>query len=496
MRHRFAASIASAIVATFGFLLVKPIAALASGYQVAAPIVHGNLAVYPVRGAGGAAPAPLTLDAALAQGQARIHELTGGRYAIENLSKRQLFIQAGDLIHGGSQDQVAAAGLLVPPGVHAMPATFYCVERHRSAPRNGQGTSEFAAAGLMSSQSGKMSLLSNAKDTSTRELLQRIGVWLSVESFTSTLSRQLDVSVRSPNSPSSLPLALENAALRRAYLPYVDALASPGGADVSGVVFAINGTIYGAELYASSELFQAIWPKLLRAVAIQALSLRGEPGTVLPAAGDAASYLAMADADSQSVLRAVTLQTDGAWVHKQYVTKIAASSELEATLFRALETGWTFAIPFVDIGTANPNRYREAVVIEALLKLVAEPGKAIEQARKAGLPVDPLQIARDGTASGQSGFWFFVLVTAAIIAWRARRRPGPASVLSTARQEHTPLRPSPTVVARVHEFDATRWLRMSRPTSVPSVPPQRQRERCLAPTAAHALATRRQLVDA
>src|SRR5262245_50426209 len=113
MRHRFVASLVFTTLAAHGLLLTNTANAFDAAYKVSPPIVHGNLAIYPVRGPAADVPSPLTLDAALASGQARIFEQVGGKHAIDNLSNRELFIQAGDLIHGGSQDQVAAAGVLV-----------------------------------------------------------------------------------------------------------------------------------------------------------------------------------------------------------------------------------------------------------------------------------------------------------------------------------------------------------------------------------------------
>ena len=48
--------------------------------------------------------------------------------------------------------------------------------------------------------------------------------------------------------------------------------------DVVGYVFAINGKINSADVYASSSLFKKLWPKLLQASAIEAVAelRRGE----------------------------------------------------------------------------------------------------------------------------------------------------------------------------------------------------------------------------
>jgi len=424
MRHRFFASSVFTALATCGLLFTNSACAFDEAYKVSPPIIHGNLAIYPLRGPTIDLPAPLTLDAALASGEARIFEQDGGKYAIDNLSNRELFIQAGDLIHGGSQDQVAAVGVLVPPGAHAYPVTFFCVERYRSAPAAGQGTSDFSGAGMIPSQVARLTLLSNTQTSRTAELLQRIGVWLSVESFTSALSRNLGIA----STPSSrgLPMALEDATLRDAQQPFVDALGglAASSKNMTGAVFAINGTIYGAEIYSSSELLRAMWPKLLRGFVAQAVVLQGLPKTTAPSSDDVAVYLTNAETSAHGrTLHAVTRQANGAWVHKQSVTSVEGTgTELENALLRALDSSWSPSYPAIDIGTANPKRFQEAVLIDGLTKRVADPKQAIAQAKRAGLPFDPMQVARDGTSASQSPWLFILLAAVGFGSWVRRRR--------------------------------------------------------------------------
>src|SRR5262249_23467299 len=129
MRFRLLAGFALGLVIAFG-LVTGP----ADAQTVLAPVVHGNLAIYPVHGTGVSSPAPLALDAAMASGQARIREVPGGRHTIDNLSDRAIFIQVGEMVRGGSQDQVAISSMLIPPGVSNFAIGLFCVERDRSAP--------------------------------------------------------------------------------------------------------------------------------------------------------------------------------------------------------------------------------------------------------------------------------------------------------------------------------------------------------------------------
>ena len=69
----------------------------ASAYQISGPVTHDNLSVYFVRGQGTNAPAPLTLDEAMASGSARIHVKPdgSGTHMIDNLSTSAIFVPAG-----------------------------------------------------------------------------------------------------------------------------------------------------------------------------------------------------------------------------------------------------------------------------------------------------------------------------------------------------------------------------------------------------------------
>ena len=114
-----------------------------------------------------------------------------------------------------------------------------------------------------------------------------------------------------------------------------------GKNDVIGYVFAINGAVNSADVYASSELFKKLWPKLLKANAIEAIAelrknLKFEPAT----AEDVKTFLAEAEsskASEKEVTARISLLTreddknilfetrdrrhKGAWIHRNYIKK-------------------------------------------------------------------------------------------------------------------------------------------------------------------------------
>jgi len=114
-----------------------------------------------------------------------------------------------------------------------------------------------------------------------------------------------------------------------------------GKPDVVGFAYAIDGKTEGADIYASHDLFRRMWPKLLKASAVEALAER--PTTKPSAPPDSAAVRrAMSGAEqgresSRNVagrLLVVKKETDTVllfearepnagtgWIHKSYIVK-------------------------------------------------------------------------------------------------------------------------------------------------------------------------------
>ena len=113
-----------------------------------------------------------------------------------------------------------------------------------------------------------------------------------------------------------------------------------GQRDVIGYAFAINGHINSADVYASSELFKKLWPKLLKANAIEAIA-ELQQDKFKPASSDSVrGFLTEAEkakGSDKDVNARVNLMTreddenimfetrdrkqDGAWIHRNYIKK-------------------------------------------------------------------------------------------------------------------------------------------------------------------------------
>lgn len=376
------------------------------GYRVSGPIVRGNLALYFVHGASRDGPVPLTLEEALAKKTVRVYELGSvNELAIENLGDEQVFVQAGDIVKGGRQDRALTASLILPPRSGRVPLAAFCVEQGRWSGRANQDPSQFlSAAQALPSRQAKLALrsaplsarvppragaaapatagapspASAPEAVSARRMEQeavhegQMRMWEEVSRIQQSLSNSLAAPVASPESQTSLALALENAKLREARTKLIDdaahdkeqaaateaANAAAQEPDVIGYVFAVNGELNSADVYPSAALFHKMWPKLLTAAATEAIIARNVPpdptvpaflrnrtpqtapdkGHVAPTIDAVREFLTTAHAgkpstwnpdarvevavhESEHALMFETRSADRLWVHRNYLAK-------------------------------------------------------------------------------------------------------------------------------------------------------------------------------
>lgn len=266
------------------------------GVRLTGPFTHKNLTVYLVHGGetlGG--NAPLTLDEAMKRGLVAVHE-TGdvNELAVENVSKSdEVFVQAGDIVKGGQQDRVLAVDLIIPARSGRMPIDSFCVEQGRWTARGGESRTQFNVGG--GGGGGRYVASKNLKLAAKHSKSQG-EVWNEVAVAQDKLSIATNTNTASAVSRSSLPLTLENREVDADSGEYVDALSKiiDGKPDVVGFVMIVNGEINSSDIYGSAELFRKLWPKLLKAAAIEAVaeSTKEGPAKVTIEATDIESFLA------------------------------------------------------------------------------------------------------------------------------------------------------------------------------------------------------------
>ena len=352
MHRRLLPALAAASLA---FSTLGASGARAEDYRVSGPITHENLSIYLIHGTSAAGRVPLTLDEALGKRTVRVHE-TGNvnELTVENLGNEDVFIQSGDIVKGGQQDRALTVSLILPPKSGRVPLAAFCVEQGRWSARGKEDVKTFTtASATVPSREAKIAMkapteatgpaapiaqpgrgrISYDTDTSTRQQQ----VWRKVRSIQERLTANVGAPVAAPVSQTSLQLALENEKLRDLQAAYVKALEAAGtdGSDVVGYVFAINGKLNSADLYPSNGLFRKMWPKLVKASAMEAIGQKDEPRVDNPPAEAAKAFLdeAMKGKSTEKALPAnIQLETrkgekalffetrrDGTWVHRNYL---------------------------------------------------------------------------------------------------------------------------------------------------------------------------------
>ncbi|PYS69196.1 MAG: hypothetical protein DMF69_17710 [Acidobacteria bacterium] len=309
----------------------------ATDFRLSGPYIHKNLTIFLVHGKGILeGHSFLTLQEALAQKQVIVYETKDvNELAIKNLSNQDIYVQAGDIVRGGDQDRMISTDFIVPPRSGRMPIAAFCVESGRWNKRGNEASTSFASSdNSVSTKDLKLAAkLSNSQEA----------VWAKVAATQDKLSKNLGATVNASVSRSSLELSVENPKVKETTSTYTTALAGimRGKTDVIGYAFAINGQVNSADVYASRALFTKLWPKLLKASAVEAIAELDDSAKPVPVEQDAiATFMAESEKGNvgeQAVTQRVKLvtrqdernilfetrdaQKKGAWVHRNYIKK-------------------------------------------------------------------------------------------------------------------------------------------------------------------------------
>ena len=246
-----------------------------SGRRLSGPFTRKNLTFYLIHGSDTLkGKTPMTLEEAMERKLVIVHE-TGevNELSIQNVSQSDdIFVQAGDIVKGGQQDRMLAVDLIVPARSGRIPIDSFCVESDRWTNRGRESATEFnSSTEYAPSKDLKMA----AKHTRSQS-----EVWEKVGEAQTKLNVATNSNTTSTVSRSSLPLTMQNPKVREdseTYAKYLEDVV-PKNADVIGIVMVINGKINSADTYGSSQLFVKLWPKLLKAAAIEAVAESSQSG--------------------------------------------------------------------------------------------------------------------------------------------------------------------------------------------------------------------------
>ena len=314
----------------------KPAQIQAGEYRLSGPFTHNNLTIFLVHGKNMfEGKTFLTLQEAMVQKKVVVYETKSvNELSIQNVSDDDIYVQAGDIVKGGQQDRMIGVDLIVPRRSGKMPIAAFCVEQGRWSGRGNERTAVFSSSSdVVSTKEIKLA----AKRSNSQG-----GVWQSVSAAQEKLSQNVGARVNSPVSASSLQLSVENDKVRENADSYIKALSNivNGSKDVIGYVFAINGKVNSADVYGSNALFKKLWPKLLKANAVEAIAelqqdkfapakpeqvkaflSEGEKAKAIEKPVSARVGLVTAEDEKNILFETRDRDNKDAWIHRNYIKK-------------------------------------------------------------------------------------------------------------------------------------------------------------------------------
>ena len=287
-----------------------------SAFKVLEPIGHGNLTVFPVVAFKSYATGDfLTLDEGLRSGEVVVTEYGNvrgllrrrttpamqhdiaevNRLVLINNSKRPLLLLAGEIVTGGKQDRVIGKDRIVPSESDPVDLSVFCVEPGRwvaSSDHFGASGTTYASgrAGGGGVSSGTLMAQPSVRAKAMGDKDQN-QVWAEVRKQQQSMTVEVTAGASAVNadeirSTSSYARVMENKDVKEK----VDEVAKPIEQNYQslikqlrdrkavGVVVAVNGRIIWADVFASTDLLERYWPKLVRSYASEAVVTRAKGG--------------------------------------------------------------------------------------------------------------------------------------------------------------------------------------------------------------------------
>lgn len=266
-----------------------------TAYRIRGPVTYQDLTVFFLCSDRQDQSDFLTLDEGLKEGLVTITEQEQERVGalwLDNQSDRPLYLQEGERLVGGKQDRTIKSSLVISPKSGKTAVPTFCVEHNRWV--EGKKGKEFGFS--VNPALAPKGVRGAAKVEGSQER-----VWGCVAAQKVSAHNTL----KCPNTNSSVNEMLDAPQVQSLSEEYAVALgrelerAENGNAVGMAIVF--NGQIEEVNLYPNHGLFQKLFPRLIRAYAVQAALLRdqakgNEPVTDIVVA----QFLQATDAKSQT----------------------------------------------------------------------------------------------------------------------------------------------------------------------------------------------------
>jgi hypothetical protein len=191
-----------------------------------------------------------------------------------------LLLLAGEIVTGGKQDRVIGKDRIVPAESDPVDLSVFCVEPGRWVAANGKNDFGSGAA------NGVMGLVASpAVRGGAMAAKNQQQVWDNVAKSKETMSMTVDTTAAAElSTTSSYARVMENKAVRDKIAAvaepvernYESVMQQLRDRNAVGVVVAVNGEVIWADIFASTQLLQKYWPKLVRSYAAEAVISRAK----------------------------------------------------------------------------------------------------------------------------------------------------------------------------------------------------------------------------
>jgi len=277
-----------------------------SGWQIKPPISYENVTIFPVVSSEDADTSDFaTLDEALASGDVVVSEqgdslartrdgrippgLSTGpqvnQLVLINRGKKSVLLLAGEVVSGGKQDRIIAKDRIVPVGRSPLALDVFCVEHGRWTATS----SHFSGANLMvhptvreeaaieqdqsevwAAVRGEAKSVGSGAAGGLPAAAPRISAGALSEAVAAAGTQSYPRIYQSSPIGKSVESVAEE--IRRRF---DRATSDLKGEHVVGVVVAFGDEVAWSDIFASSGLFSAYWPKLLSSYVVEAMTRPG-----------------------------------------------------------------------------------------------------------------------------------------------------------------------------------------------------------------------------
>src|SRR5712691_2813996 len=266
-------------------------------WRLIEPVTYENISIFPVVSSSSQDTSPfLTLEEGLSTGDVVVREqgseglarsrdgrpvyipqppgASVNQLVLINRSKRPLLLLAGELVSGGKQDRIIAAG--APP----LPLDVFCVEHGRWT-----GSSQFGAARTIVHPSVREQAAVNQDQNNVWDAVRSGNISASAKAAQTSEAPRLNTQALNEVIVSGAPtqsyskiyessrvgVSIESFVVE-VQRRFAHATSGLKGERVVGVVVAYGGEVAWSDIFASGDLFDRYWHKLLRSYAVEALT--------------------------------------------------------------------------------------------------------------------------------------------------------------------------------------------------------------------------------